>query len=856
MSSFEDYLVVGDLFEVFNHLVPERGYRGAASWFWVQTLVLSVKYTMNSIYWRGIMFKNYLKMTARNMMRYKLYSFLNIFGLAIGIAVCTIIGLWLQRELSYDRFHEKANRIYRIERELFRDNAYSRWPITSGAYKQLLLDEVPEIENAARLWKREFSIKDYNNYVHRQLLCAVDNSIFQIFDFKLLIGDVTTALEKPLSMVLTRENALKYFNTEDVVGKSLEIEAGGVQAVFEVTGVLEELPVNSHVHFDMLISITSYPDERFSGLRSNYLYTYVLIGENTSKAGTEEQLKSFVGQQLAPVYGDLTSQGFDIHEVLRLYLFPITAIHLNPSPNWEIEATGNVESVFIFCSIALLVLIIACINFMNLSTARAKKRAKEVGLRKTVGANKHNLRFQFLQESVLLTLIAFGLGLLVASLSIPLFNRLFSDNLSLKVLFQIEYILLAIGVILIVGIISGLYPAFYLTRFEAVGVLRGESLVGSGRSSFRRNMVVLQFIISITLIIGTFTVNRQMSYIRTRSLGFDKENVLLIPVRNSRVAEGVRAFREELLQSTLVKSTAVSSDLPGETFYSNTNFVNPAREEDPASTIVVFVDYDFVETYGMEMVAGRVFSNTFAADSAGGLLLNEAAVRRFGWKPEEAVGKELRYFGNPNAKIIGVVKDFNYRSLHTEIEPLALILAPGRFNAISVRIAPGNIELILHFIEQKWQETFPGDLFEFSFLDDRINRLYENERKVLRVFTVFSFFSIFVACLGLFGLAAFTAGEKTKEIGIRKVLGASTGNILITLSKDLCKWIIVANVLAWPLAWFIMNKWLQHFAFKANIGYLAFFSAGFIALAVALLTFSFQAVKAALADPVKSLRYE
>jgi len=802
------------------------------------------------------MFKNYLKIAYRNFIRYKLFSFINVLGLAIGIATCTIISLWVQRELSYDRFHKNAHRIYRIERELFRDNAYSRWPITGGAYKQALIDDFPDIENAVRFWRREFSIKDHKNFVHRQSMFAVDNSIFEIFAFDLEKGDESTALIKPKSVVLTRDNALKFLGTDDVLGKSLRFEWNGEPVDFEITGMMKEVPRNSHVHFDMLISISSYSEDRFRYWRDNYLFTYILAAENTTKNDLEEKLKTFVSSRLEPHYGDLLSQGLGIHEVLKIHLFPLTDIHLHPSPTWEIGAGGSMTSVYIFSSIAVLILIIACINFMNLSTACANKRAKEVSLRKTIGANKNQLRMQFIQESLLLALIALGFAIGLISLFIPAYNNIFDDNLSMNTLWQAKNLIWLIGTTLLVGFLAGLYPAFYLTHFDPTGVLKSNPLRGSGKPIFRRNMVVIQFIISIALIIGTLTVYNQMQYIQTRSLGFDKENVVLLPVRSQRVAQSYAGFRNELLANSQIQSLAVSSDLPGEKFISNTYFTTRDRVNEPVSLIILTTDYYFVDTYRMDLAAGRIFSRAFRSDTSGTIMLNEAAVQRFGWIPEEAIGKDLSFWGNVVGKIVGVVKDFNFRSLHTQVEPMALILDPGYISEISVRIKPGNIRRTIDLIQQKWEKAFPGELFEFSFLDNRLNQLYENEMKMQNLFIIFSCFSIFVACLGLFGLSVFIAAERTKEIGIRKVLGASISKIILLSSKEFLLWIIIANIVAWPLAWFGMNKWLQNFAYRVDIGIWIFILSASLALIIALITVSFQSIKAALANPVESLRYE
>lgn len=802
------------------------------------------------------MISNYLKTAYRNFTRYKLFSFINVFGLAIGFAVCIIIVLWLQRELSYDTFHKNANRIYRIEREIFRDNEYSRWPITSPTYKQALVDDYPDIVNAVRFWRREKSVKDYKNYVHQQDMFAVDNSVFKIFSFSLEKGDEQTALKEPMSVVLTSDDALMYFGTDDVIGKSLSFEWEGKQTDFKVTGILKDVPKNSHMQFDMLISFSSYPEEAFTDWRSNYLYTYILADQRSPKDELEKELKTFVEKRLQPVYGDLLSQGLVIHEVLKMHLMPITDIHLNPSPNWEIEAGGSLVSVYMFSSIAILILFIACINFMNLSTARAKKRAKEVSLRKTVGAYKIQLIIQFIQESVFLSGLALIVAFILVSIFIPIYNKSLTEELSLFPLLDFKSLLILIGIVLIVGIFAGLYPAFYLTRFEPVIVLKGNQITGKSRPVFRRNMVIIQFVISIALIIGTITIYKQMQFVQTKSLGFNKENVLLIPTRSEQVNEGYNGFRNELVQNSQILSMSVSSDLPGEPFYSNTNFTSNEKLNDPVLLIILATDYDFVNTYKIELISGKAFTREFSADTTVAIILNESAVKRFGWTSQEAIGKELKFSGEVTGKIVGVAKDFNFRSLHSEIEPLALLLYPDYFKSISIRIRPGNIKETINQIEEQWEASFPGETFQFSFLDDRMNQLYESEMKTQNIFIIFSCFSIFVACLGLFGLSVFIATERTKEIGIRKVLGASVSKILLLLLKEFFVWIVIANLAAWPLGYYVINKWLEDFAYRINIGWWVFVLSGAIALVIALFTISYQAIKAALANPVKSLKYE
>lgn len=853
---YERHSIVEDFEETFSEILKTEGSFKARLWYWGNATKSVAGYLKLIVAWRFTMLKNHLKIAYRNFIRHKLYSFINVFGLAIGLSICMIISLWVLRELSFDNFHDNEHRIYRIERELFRDNLYSRWPITGGAYKQALIDDYPEIENAVRFWGREFAIRDHNNVVHRQGMYAVDNSIFNIFDFRLKEGDESTALKEPMTVVLTHKMAIKYFGIGEAIGKSLTFEWQEEPTDFKVTGILDEVPENSHIHFDMLISISSYKEEPFENWRSNYLYTYVLVAEKTSRNDLEGKLKSFVSIRLEPHYGDLLLEERGIHEVLKMHLFPIKDIHLYPSPNWEIDAGGNIVSVYIFSCVAFLILIIACMNFVNLSTARASKRAKEVSLRKTIGAEKHQLRMQFIQESILLAYVSLILAVVLSSLFIEAYNEIFTESLSLSLLLSPQNLIFVLGATFVVGVLAGLYPAYYLTRFEPVAVMKKGPIVGGTRSNFRRNMVIIQFSISIILIVGVFTVYKQMRYIQTRSLGFDKENVVLIPVRSQHIRQNYESFRSELLQNPQIIAASASSEVPADSHYSNSS-VNRIGSEEPISMTIFTSDYDYVETYRMELIAGRAFSKRFGTDKEGTIILNESAAHRIGWTPEEAIGKMLEGgYLEEAAQVVGVVKNFNYKSLHREVEPTVLLLYPNYIRDISVRIMPENIRGTLDHIRTTWETTFPEEQFEFSFLDSRIQQLYESEKKMQDLFIIFSGLSILVACLGLLGLVSFTAELKTKEIGIRKVLGASTGSVIVLLSKEFIKWIILANIVAWPLAWFMMNKWLQNFAYRADIGWMIFVLTGVLTMATAVFTFIFQTIKTACAKPVNSLRYE
>jgi putative ABC transport system permease protein len=784
---------------------------------------------------------------------------INLTGLAIGLAACLLIWLWVQDEINYDRFHTNADRIYRVERKVdFRD-IHAQTPSTSGAFGPALVNDYPEIANYVRVHRNELSIKDHRNIFHKQQLIVADNSIFEIFDFHLESGDPKTALKQPKSMVLTRENALKYLGTVDVIGKYLTVDWSGILADFQITGILEEVPHNSHVQFDVLASISSYPPEELSYWGNNFLYTYVLLKEGASPEETEKKFSGFLTKYMGAELTKLLGPETDINDVFQLKLYPLLDIHLYPAQEFEIEPQGRMSSVYVFSAIAFLILIIACINFMNLSTARANKRAREVGIRKTVGAHRRQLRGQFLGESVLLAFMALILAVLLIRLFVPVFNSISGKFLSIGMLFHVNNWIILIGIALAAGLLAGLYPAFYLTRFDPAMVLKGGAQSGTGKSIFRRSMAVIQFVISITLIIGTLIIFKQLDYIQKKSLGFDKENVIILSAESNTIRQNIEAFRNTLTQNTRIKSVAVSSNVPGSAMFTDTVYKRP-DSDDVFPLIFMTTDYEFVDTYGFEVTHGRAFSKEFGMDIDGAIMLNQAAAREIGYMPEEAVGKKLLRFRSisefKELTIVGVVKDFHFKSLHRIIEPFLLVLNPQNFNTISVRIRPGDIWGTIGFIQQKWGEIFPGEQFEYSFLDSRIDLLYRSESRMRSIFLIFSILSIFVACLGLFGLAAFTAEERTKEIGVRKVLGASAANILLLLSKEFSKWVLIANLIAWPVAYYMMNKWLQNFAYQTSIGLWPFLLSALLALIIALFTVSYQSVRAALADPVDCLRYE
>jgi putative ABC transport system permease protein len=797
------------------------------------------------------MFKNYLKIAFRNFAGTKLYSTINLLGLAIGLTACIFISLWVNNEMNYDSFNIYAEQIFRVEQKYFGDKVSGQYPTTGGPYASTLVEEYPEIENSVRFWKREYSVQDKNKVLHQQILFAVDNSIFEVFDYSLEKGDESTALIQPETVVLTKELAQKYFGTEDVIGKHISFIINEQLYDFTITGILKSVPANSHIQFEMLFSISSYFEfEFFDRWDSNYLYTYVLLAEGVLIADLETKFSSFMEKYRRPFFEKYLEPNATIDEIVQLKLKNVTDIHLNPTVEREIGPQGNKASVYIFSTIAILILVIACINFMNLSTARASKRAKEVGIRKSIGARSNQLYYQFLLEAIMISLIALIIALIFVWTFLPLFNQISGKEFSIGSTLSVNNLLGLLGITTLTGLISGLYPAFYLTSFEPVKVLKESKFKDSKKFVFRKYLVTAQFVISIGLIISTITINEQMKYVRAKSLGFDKENVITIPVKTGTLPDRFETFRNSLLEHSQIRNVSVSSKIPGDKIFNNTEFIFNETGK-PFIFNNITSGFEFIDTYKIKMVAGRNFSRDFGEDINGSTIFNEAAVKKTGMTPEEIIGKKL-----DGKIIVGVVEDFHYKSLHRQIEPIVLFLNPDRIRVISVRIAPGDVNETLNYINEQFELSYSGLQFNYNFLDKNIKKLYENDEKMGNIILIFSSLSIFVACLGLFGLAAFTAEERTKEIGIRKVLGASISEIITMLSRDLLKLVFIANLFTWPIAWYLMNNWLDNFAYKTEIEWWVFLLAGSIALMIAIITVSSQSIKAALANPVESLRYE
>jgi len=792
------------------------------------------------------MFRNYLKIAFRNLLRRKLYSLINVLGLALGMACCLLIILFIQDELSYDRFHEKAEQIYRVAKIEKRNEGVVNYPLVFPVVAPKLQQDFPEVLNAVRFDPQlSVLVSRENKQFLEQRFFYADSSVFDVFTFPLIKGDPKIALKEPYTLILTEEMAEKYFGSEDPLGQTLSIDN---RHDYKITGVLKNIPHNSHMKFDFLASMATEEAEnpRYGKLWAWSCYTYLLLPRDYSPSELEKKFPDFI----------LRNRNEQAAKAWTFYLQPLTKIHLHSNLGYEIEPNSDIKHIYIFSGIGFFILLIACINFMNLATARSSNRAKEVGVRKVLGADRSQLAKQFLGESLVFSFIALPLAVAVVEIVLPAFNALTNKAVTLSSLSHQAASLGLIGVVLLVGIISGSYPAFFLSAFHPSEVLRGKLRAGVKSSFFRRILVVVQFAISIVLIVGTVIIYSQLDFIRNKKLGFDKEHVVVVRIEEPEMQKRYEPFRQDLLQNPGIVSVAGSTCFPGINPNLSPFVPEGAEDKEPLKLRHVLVDYDFIRTFGIEVKEGRDFSRDFQTDAKQAFVINESAAQEFGW--ETSAGKKLTDLDLGSGYVIGVVKDFHFRSKHQKIEPLILSIRPDEryIYFISVKYDQANAREILSFLQKKWKEYSPDRPLDYFFLDENFDKLYRAEERLSQIFSVFSFLAIFIACLGLFGLASFTAEQRTKEIGIRKTLGASAANIVLLLSKEFTKWVIVANALAWPLAYFAMNRWLQNFAYRISIGLWMFFLGAGLALAIAFFTISFQTVRAALANPIDALRYE
>jgi putative ABC transport system permease protein len=801
------------------------------------------------------MFQNFIKVAIRNLLKQKSFTFINVIGLAIGMTCFVLIFLFVRFEFSYDKAHEKADQIYRVAMERKYPDKVRLWGRTAFPIARTFPEEYLEILQGTRLMAPNITIVityGEKNIQENRVMFA-DPNIFEVFTIPLIQGVPDTALAQQNSAVITEETAQKFFGQEDAMGKMITVG----NAAYMITGVAESMPENSHFHFDFLLSLITIPVYNGQEWINNWgAFTYFLLQDGCDVQALEARFADMVRKYMAPEIEDEVKTSFDDFVAsgngYRYFLQPLRDIHLKSHLDQEIEANGNITYVYLFSVISVFVLLIACINFMNLATARSTNRAKEVGVRKTLGSARKQLIAQFLLESTLLSGLAFVITLFLVWLFLPVFNNISGQQLAVDYFGDTLILPGLIGLTLLVGFLAGSYPAFFLSSFQPVTVLKRERSRGSANSLFRNGLVIFQFTISIILIIGTLVVNRQIRYMLSKDLGFDKEQVIVIKDAYL-LNQQVKAFKQELMTNANVISVSGSFNFPGTAFDGNTHKPEGTSDDRAVSLSVMVADYDFVKTMGMEIVAGRSFSEEYATDP-NAYILNETAVELLGLT--DPVGSRITD-NDRMYTVVGVLKDFHFKSLHHEISPVVYIGNPGdRAGFLSVRIRPENISGTLSFLEQKWGELTGGQPFSYSFLDDDLAAQYDAEQKTRQISGIFSLLAVLIGCLGLFGLAAFTAEQRTKEIGIRKILGASVSNIVILLVKDFVKLVGFAFVIGSPVAYFFMGRWLHNFAYSTDIRVDSFLLAGALALGIALLTVSYQAIRASLAEPVDSLRYE
>lgn len=817
------------------------------------------------------MIKNYMKVAFRNMMRRKGYSLINILGLATGMAVCLLIVLFVQHELSYDKQHEKGDRVHRVVLERIYPGRSTSYSIIPQSIGESIQKEFPDVMESTRLFdfgnNGNFFMRVGDKVYEEKEVFAVDSNFFRVFTGHFLNGNAATALMQPNSAVLSESTAIKmYGSAQNALGKQFQTDADQNNS-FMITGVCKDWPENSHFTFNVLVSVTSFPFIRQPNYINFAAHTYLLLAPGASANALEKKLpqivEKYVSGEIERAFGqsyqDFKKAGNGYH----YYLQPLKKIHLTSDLEAELSVNGSMTSVYIFGVIAVFILFLACINFINLSTARSVERAREVGIRKTFGSEKKALIFQFLVESILIAFIALITAIGLMFLLLPLFNQISGKDLTLASFIHPGTVLLLVLLSIFVGVVAGLYPAFVLSSFKPILVLKGR--FKSNRSGFllRNGLVVFQFAISVILIISAIIVNQQMKYMLGGDLGFRKDQIIVVE-RADLLQQQTEAFKTELTRIPGIETVSGTTSMPGAQGFFGVTF-QQANSKESLTGRGIIADENFAKTLDLQLTQGRFFSKEFGTDTLA-LVLNEKAVSEMGLK--NPIGARIitpdNNFNGPDGTpyvytVIGVIKDFHFQSLHQQISPLVFINS-GRFGnaagVLAVRIKADNFKEALSSIESKWKSFVQNRPFHYSFLDQTLEAQYLSEQTTQKVFTTFSTLAIFIACIGLLGLVAYTTTQRTREISIRKVLGASTGTIVNMLSKDFLKLVVIASVVSFPVAWWVMNKWLQDFAYRINISWWVFVLAAFTTVIIALITISFQSIKAALANPVKNLRTE
>jgi len=788
------------------------------------------------------MLKNLIKTALRNLYKNFGYSSLNILGLTIGVTSALFLIIYVSDEISYDRYNEKVDRIYRVSSHIQEPDDQFTWNVAQIPFGPQVVQDYPEVQSFVRfIGFQRTLVKNEEKEFFEENFYYADSTVFDIFTYKFVKGNPKAALLEPNKIALTEKIAHKYFGTTDPIGKS--IKAG--DKTYEVTGVIKDVPTNSHFRFDALASRKNLPKD-FGRSWGNFgVFTYLLFPEKYDVKAFEIKLKEMYPKYMEPIFGKMNIK-------IDYILEPISRIHLYSTNAGEPEPTGSISYVYIFSIVALFLILIAAMNYMNLATARSAKRAREVGLRKVVGSRRSTLIFQFLAESTTFTLISLFLSIILLALLLPKFNELAGKSFDLHTIYSPIVLLSIVGVVVVVGIFGGSYPAFYLSRFSPVTVFKGEITQGSAGSMFRKVLVVIQFAISVAMIVCTLVVFKQLNYMKTKDQGFDQKNVI-----------GLRLNREMIKKFPVLKQAMKEN--PNILFVGSTN-----TDVGEGSGKVIFkmetdqgmidrgvnfavVDPDFVETMGIKMVKGRDFQEDMPSDTLTGVVINETLAKRMNWS--EPIGKKVELGNFIKGSVIGVMKDYHQTGMYNQIESLLLIYRPNN-NVVYAKLSDKDVQGTLRFIETKWKENFPEKPFEYKFLTERFNQQFKTDEKRGLIFTLFTVLAILIACLGLFGLASYMVEQKTKEIGIRKVVGASEGVIVRMVSKEFLTLISISIIIAFPIAFYMMNSWLQNYVYRTNLSVMVFLIAAIITITITFMTISYKAYKAAILNPANSLRTE
>jgi len=847
------YLIKEDLEEEYLDLCQTQGKRRARRWLRRQTLLAIGFYVRYLFSWRTLMLKSYLKIAIRNIRRNKGFSFINISGLAIGMACFILIALYIQKEFSFDTFHDKADRIYRILEKRpgslgMEENVFCT---TVAPLAQTLLDEYAEVSHATRIhsfYNEDFLfVYDKKSFYEKGLLA--DKYFFDVFSFSLIEGDPQSALAEPLSLIISEKLAAKYFGNDEPLGKTISLSG---RYDMKVTGIVEDPPDNSHIQFDFLLSLDSIEtlrnDENFLNYwnRAREYYTYLELQEAVNPKDFAEKLPKFVNSHMV---------GVSLMEDLVLSIQPLKSIHLKSKAMHDLTENNSMQTIIIFSLIASLILLIACINYMNISTARTSKRTKEIGVRNAVGASRKQLLIQFIGESFVHTIIAFCAALFIAKMVLRYFNAAVNRELTLNIFGNYQFLLVLVGMIVLTGLFSGIYPAFYMSSFPPANILKRTHSHPPRLTRFRNVLVVTQFCISVLLINSTLVILKQLNFIRNTELGYNREHILVYPIRDVTMWRNFETIKNTILQNPNIVGVTRSDNLPlSIKSVIGIKVINSVGVEVERDIATARIDSEFLDVFEIDILSGRNFSDKFANDTKESVLLNETAVKYLGLT--DPIGKKCLIWPATEGKVIGVVKDFSFQSLHQEIGPLALTYYPdvGRF--MSVKIRPSNLQGTIQFIKKTIDSFEPVHPFTFSFMDDTFNSMYQREQRTGSFFGYFSAIAIILAYLGLFGLVAHKVESRIKDIGIRKVLGASVREIVVYLSKEFFILIGIANFIAIPIILIAMHEWLQTFAYRISVGGEIFLLSFGLTLMITFLTVNYQTLKAATANPVDSLRYE